>query len=166
MEENIFTFTTTEETAFKLPIQITPSWSWNMYDHIIDTVTYKYGQLKSGKDENKPVKNIILPTLRLRYRTEGFDLKDVELFIDDKDEYWKSFLVKKYHEKWARDNKIDTFIDKGSEADIDFGGVLVKDVSGSCPEIVPWESLAFCDQTNVLTGSIGNITIPPMNFLL
>lgn len=153
---DIYALCQKEETAYKQPIRINDNWRWNMYEHVVDTVTYKYGQLKNGTDkDNKPIKNVILPVLRLRYRTEGFDLKDIELFVDDKDEYWKSFLVKKYHEKWARDNQIDTFIDEGSEADIDFGGVLVKDVNDKKPEVVPWESLAFCDQTNLLSGTIG-----------
>lgn len=144
-----------EEAAFKLPVPINENWEWGMYKHIVDTITYKYGQLTQKNDGNKPIKNIILPKLRLRYRTEGFDAKDIELFVDDKDEYWKSLIVKKYHEKYVIDNKIDEFIDKASETDIDFGGVLVKDAGESAPVVVPWESIAFCDQTNVLDGTLG-----------
>src|SRR3989304_3817341 len=151
---NIYEFITTETANFRLPIPVVENWDWNMYDHIKKSVIYKYGQLLTGKTDNKATKNIILPILRLRYRTEGFDVKNITLFVDSAKNYWKSFLIKKFHERFAAKYKIDTFIDEGSETDIDFGGVLVKDTGDICPEVVSWQSIAFCDQTDILSGPI------------
>ena len=156
LHQDIFQLVKKEEEAFKLPIAVNENWGWNMRQHIIDRTTYKYGQLKEGDVRNTPIKNIILPILRLRYRTEGFDVKDIELYVDDKDYYWMSLILRKYHEYWAKENHVDTFIDSASEEDIDVGGVLVKEVEGNkFPELVPWESIAFCDQTDVLSGALG-----------
>src|SRR3990167_6488463 len=153
-KKDIYEYITEEEAAFALDIPIVDSWDWGMRDHIRKTVLYKHGQLVCGKTDDNATKNITLPILRLRYRTEGFDVKDIQLYVDDSESYWKSFLVKKFHERFAAQYKIDTFIDEGSETDIDFGGVLVKDSGDVCPEVVPWQSIAFCDQTDVLSGPI------------
>ena len=155
MEHKIYEYIKTEETNYQtLPTPIVDGWDWNMFKHIKKSVIYKFGQYLSGKSDDKPNKNIILPLLRLRYRTEGFDVKDVELFIDDRDKYFKSFLIKKFHEKWARENKIDTFIDEGVETDIDVGGVLIKNINEVRPEVVPWQRIAFCDATDIISAPI------------
>lgn len=155
MTDNVFSYILSEETAFKtIRIPITNNWDWNLYEHCVKTITYKYGQFLTGKNDDKPSKNIVLPILRLRYRTEGFDVKDIVLFVNEAKNYFKSFLIKKFHDKWARENSIDTFIDESSETDIDFGGVLVKNVNEVRPEVVPWQRVAFCDQTDILSGPI------------
>lgn len=154
--KSIYDLITAESSAYQtLPVAVAENWEWNMADHAKKTIIYKYGQLLTGKTDNKATKNIILPILRLRYRTEGFDVKDIVLFVDSAKDYWKSFLVKKFHERFVAKYKIDTFIDEGSETDIDFGGVLVKDTGEICPEVVSWQSIAFCDQTDILSGPIG-----------
>jgi hypothetical protein len=84
------------------------------------------------------------------YRTEGFDVKDIELYVDNPDEYYKSFLVKKYHTKWALENEIDTFIDEVVESYTDYGGALVRNTNKKRPEVVDLRTLAFCNQTNLL----------------
>lgn len=141
------------------PITVIDGYDFNFKEHIRTSVLYKNSQLESGKNkgqgDEKPVKNITLPILRLQYRTEGFDVKDIELFVDDAKNYYKSFLVKKYHTKWARENHMDTFIDQLVESYVDFGGVLVKRTKGAIPEVVPLQSIAFCDQTDLLSGPIG-----------
>lgn len=156
LHSDIFQLVKKEEEAFKLDISVNDNWRWNMRQHIIDRTTYKYGQLKTGDVLNTPMKNIILPILRLRYRTEGFDVKDIEPYVDDKDFYWMSLVVRKYHDDWALENRLDDVIDASSVEDIDVGGLLMKEVEGSkCPEVVPWEAVAFCDQTDALAGAIG-----------
>ena len=149
-----YSYIVSEQENFRLPVPVAENWDWNMPDHIKKGVIYKYGQLLTGKNDDKATKNIILPILRLRYRTEGFDVKDINLYVDSAKDYWKSFLVKKFHERFAAKYKIDIFIDEGSETDIDMGGVLVKDSNEVCPEVVPWQSVAFCDQTDILSGPI------------
>jgi hypothetical protein len=153
--QNVYDLIKGEEANYKLKIPITENWEWNMYDHIKMAVLYKNAKFINGtNDGNRPYKNIIRPILNLQYRAEGFDVKDIILFIDDPENYYKSFLVKKFHERWARENNIDTFIDQLVESFVDFGIVLVKNVKDVRPEVVPMQRLAFCDQTSILSGPI------------
>jgi|TARA_Y100000310_G_C20684969_1_gene818392 hypothetical protein len=152
--QDIYSYITSEETNYALPVQVIGDYNWNMKDHIETSILYKNSTYKSGKDDNKPFKNITRPILNLQYRAEGFDVKDIELFVEDKENYYKSFLVKKFHEKWARENDIDTFIDDMVESYVDFGGVLIKKVDKAVPEVVPMQSIAFVDQTDILSGPI------------
>lgn len=156
---DIYEFIKTQEQSMLQPIFVNDNYSWSFKEHVKLTILYKNFQLENGKNkgqiDEKPVKNITLPILRLQYRTEGFDVKDIELFVNDAKNYYKSFLVKKYHTKWARENEIDTFIDEMVESYVDFGGALIKKTSNAVPEVVPISSIAFCDQTNLLSGPIG-----------
>src|SRR3990167_5847295 len=102
---NIYEFITTEENSYKaLGIEVSDGFPWHMACHIKLTNLYKNSQFETGKDDNKPYKNITRPILNLQYRTEGFDVKDIELYVNEAKNYYKSFLLKKYHEKWAREN--------------------------------------------------------------
>lgn len=149
-------FITSQEAAYRQPVPINDTYSWSMPEHIKTTVNYKNSQLNTGNPGGlKPVKNITRPILNVQYRAEGFDVKDIVLYVNSAKDYYKSFLVKKYHEMWARENNIDTFIDAMVESFVDFGGALVKYVNGKRPEIVPLQSIAFCDQTDILSGPIG-----------
>lgn len=152
MATNIFNYITEQEASYNDPSGITlpDGSSWSMKEHLRVSSLYKNSQLITGKDDDKPVKNITRPILNLQYRATGFDVKDIEIFIDDYDNYYKSFLTRKYHNRWARENDIDTFIDSLVESYVDFGGVLVKNVNEIKPDVVPLQSLAFCDQTNLL----------------
>lgn len=151
----IFSYIIAEENRYNSHgVSIVDNWEWKMREHIELTIKYKNSTFKKGKDENKPFKNIIRPILNLQYRAEGFDVKDIELFVNNKEEYYKSFLVKKFHEKWARQNNLDTFIDNLVESYVDFGGALVKN-GDEKPEVIPLVSLAFCDQTDILSGAFG-----------
>lgn len=125
-----------------------------MYDHIRLSTLYKHGQLESGKTDDKPVKNIIKPILNVAYRSEGFDVKDITPFVNSSKDSYKSFLVRKYHNRWARKWNIDTFIDEMVESYTDFGLSLVKNVNQERPEVVPLQRIAFCDQTDILAGVI------------
>lgn len=156
MSQTIYEYVKKEEANYRtLPIQVADNYEWQMYEHIRRTVLYKNSQFTTGNnDSTRPYKNVIRPILNLQYRAEGFDVKDIELFVNDPQEYYKSFLLKKYHEKWARENDIDTFIDDMVESYIDFGGALVKDVNAERPIVVPMQQLAFCDQTDILSGAI------------
>src|SRR3990167_4561978 len=154
MTNDIYSYILEQEVAFRLPVRIMENYEWSAYEHINTTVLYKNSTYKTGKDDNKPFKNIIRPILNLQYRAEGFDVKDIVLFINDKYKYFKSFLVRKYHEIWARQNDLDTFIDEMVESYVDFGAALVKDVNNIRPEVVPLQRLVFFDQTDILSGPI------------
>src|SRR3990167_8367515 len=143
-----------EETLFKTArIEVAGNYFWSFFEHILKSFLYKNSQFVKGPDENKPFKNIIRPILNLQYHTEGFDVKHIELFINDSEKYFKSFLIRKYHEKWAREEGLDTFIDELVESYVDYGGTLVKRMKNGV-EVVPFQRLAFCDQTNLLSGVI------------
>src|SRR5690606_14938177 len=109
---------------------------------------------KGENDGSRPFKNIIRPILNVAYRTEGFDVKDIVPFVNDLKNYYKSFLVKKFHPRWARENDIDTFIDDMVESYVDYGLALVKNVNDVRPEVVELQTIAFCDQTDILGGPL------------
>ena len=90
--QNVFDYITTEENAYQTQqVPVVEGWEWNMWEHIKLTILYKNTQLITGKSDDKPVKNITLPLLRLQYRTEGFDVKDIVLFVNETKNYYKSF---------------------------------------------------------------------------
>lgn len=127
-----------------------------MKDHIKTSFYYKHGRLLSGNNEDTPVKNITRPILNLAYRAEDLDVKDITLYIDDPDSYHLSFLIKKYHDDvFAVENNIDEFIDDAKESKIDYGGGLVKKAKDAKPEVIDLQSIAFCDQTDMMKGPIG-----------
>lgn len=155
-KETIYDFITKEESAYALPIEPIEGWQWSMKDHIKKCTLYHWSQLLSGNPgNNKPVKNIIYPILNLQYRAEGFDVKDIEIYVDDFKSYYKSFLIKKRHDNWAREEEIDTFIDEMVESYVDFGGALIKRIKGVRPEVVPLQSISFCNQSDMLSRPIG-----------
>lgn len=152
--KDIYSFISAEENAYQsLPIQVSDGYEWHMAKHIKLTNLYKNSQYETGKNDDKPFKNITRPILNLQYRAEGFDVKDIELFVNEAKNYYKSFLLKKYHEKWSRENEIDIFIDDLVESYVDFGGALAKK-AGAKLEVVPLQRVAFADQTDILSGPI------------
>ncbi len=153
MNQDIYSFITQEESVFRTrKVPIRENYEWSMYDHITTTILYLNSKYKNSQDE--PFKNIIRPILSLQHRATGFDVKDIVIYINDITKHFKSFLVRKFHEVWARKNHIDTFIDELIASYVDFGGVLIKDLNENRPEVVPLERLAFCDQTDMLSGPI------------
>ncbi len=163
----VFSYITTEEAAFKTTrIPLTTSKDWNMHEHIERCTNVANAWFHTGKnDGTRPYMDIVTPIINVAFRSEGFDVKDIVPYVDDKDNYYKSFLVKKFHPQWARTNKLDTFIDEVAESSIIYDLVLVKNVNETRPEVVPLQSIAFCDQTDVLSGPIcikHQYTVPDM----
>ena len=154
MDNNAYSFIQGEKSSFKKPIILVEGWNFSWITHIRRSVLYKNSQFEEANDnrETRPFKNIVRPILNVQYRTEGFDVKDIEIYVNDPQNYYKSFLVKKFHEKWALQHEMDTFIDEVVESYVDFGGVLVKNVDDIRPEVVNLQSIAFCDQTDFLSG--------------
>lgn len=153
---DIFEYITSQEANYKRPIPLNDVWSWGMAEHIKTTVLYTNSQLLTGKNDFKPVKNITLPILNLQHRTEDIELKDVQIYVDDPAKYHLSFLVKKYHDDvFVQENDLDTFFDELNISRIDFGAGLSKKLTKPSPEVVPLQSIVFCDQTDILSGPIG-----------
>jgi len=154
--ENIFDYIVSQEANFKQPIPINDVWNWSFVDHVKTTDLYNNSQLLTGKSDFKPVKNIIRPILNLQHRTEDIELSDVQIYVDNPDKYHLSFLVKKYHDDvFVQENDLDTFFDELNVSRIDFGGGLSKQLNKPAPEVVPLQSIAFGDQTDILSGPIG-----------
>lgn len=153
---DIFDFIKIQETMYKRPVPITDSWDWSMFDHIKTTVAYTNSRLLNGQNEFTPVKNITRPILNLQHRAEDIDVKDVQIYVNDPSKYHLSFLVKKYHDDvFVKENDIDTFFDELNVSRIDFGAGLSKKLNKPAPEVVPLQSIVFCDQTDILSGPIG-----------
>ena len=153
---DIFGYITTQESEYTNPISLPGGWDWSMKDHLETSYLYQNSQLKTGKDDMKPVKNITRPILNLQHRTEDIEVKDVQIYVNDPGKYHLSFLVKKYYEEvFVVENDLDTYFDELNISRIDYGGGLSKQLNCPCPEVVPLHSIAFCDQTDLLSGPIG-----------
>lgn len=155
--QDVFSYITQESTDYKTKnITLGDNWNWNMYEHINRSFLMKHSKFTKGSNELgvRPNKNIIRPILNVGYRSEGFDVKNIEPYVDDSENYHKSMLIRKAHPKWAVRNKIDTAIDESVESYVDYGGTLVKNVNEVRPEVVPLQRIAFVDQRNILSGSI------------
>ncbi len=155
-DHDIFSYIKTQESLYRMPIQVNEKWTWSMQDHIETSTLYNNSQLTRGKTDFTPVKNITRPILNLQHRTEDIEVKDVQIYVDDQDKYHLSFLVKKYHDDvFAVENNLDTFFDDLNISRIDYGGGLSKKLDKPCPEVVPLQTIVFCDQTDILSGPIG-----------
>ena len=153
---DIFSFIKDQENAYKQPIPLSRNWDWSMNDHIETAYLYSHSQLRTGKNDYKPVKNIVRPILNLQHRTEDIEMKDVQIYVNDSSKYHLSFLVKKYHDDvFVIENDMETFLDELNVERIDYGAGLSKQLDKPRPEVVPLQSIAFCDQTDMLSGPIG-----------
>lgn len=153
---DIFDYVERQETAYLTAIPVNEKWDWSMKDHILTSELYTNGQLVNGKSDFTPIKNITRPILNLQHRTEDIEVKDVQIYVDEPSQFHLSFLVKRYHDDvFAVENDLDTFFDELNISRIDFGGGLSKKLNKPCPETVPLQSIAFCDQTDLLSGPIG-----------
>ena len=158
--EHIFQYITSEETSYKTrEISVGENWLWNMANHLSLSFHMKWGKyLRSSNDPvtKQVYRNIILPILEFRYAAEDRDVKDIIFEAEDPENQHLSLLIKKYWDDiFTVENDLDTFIDDALEEKIDFGGCLVKKGAGAVPESIPLQSIAFCDQTDILGGPIG-----------
>lgn len=153
---NVFEYITSEENNWRTArVPLTNSKDWNMYEHIQRCTNVANGWFHRGaNDGTRPYNDIVTPIINVAFRTEGFDVKDIVPFVDDSVNYYKSFLVKKYHPQWARKHELDTFIDEVVESSVVYDLVLVKNVNQTKPEVVDLRTLAFCDQTDALAGPL------------
>jgi len=153
---DVFSYIKTEEANWRTDrVPLTHTKSWNMYEHIQRCTNVANGWFNRGENDGKrPYDDIATPIIDVAFRSEGFDVKHIVPYINDADNYYKSFLVKKFHPQWARRNELDTFIDEVVETSIIFDLALIKDVQDVRPEVVDLSTIAFCDQTDVLAGAL------------
>ena len=154
--KNIYEFIKQAETdyrtAYAEPIE---GYRWNMYNHIRRSALYKIGEIMTGKTDMTVVRNIVLPLVRLQYRLEGFNVSDVILFARNPELFYRSKILRYYHEDWAIENHIDKAIDDSVESDVDYGLKLLKRTNKKAPEVVRLTSLAFADQNDIMSAPIG-----------
>lgn len=155
-QPSIYSYVQSEESKFETEeIQVGENWWWNFRKHVQLIFHLKNGVFFTGaNDWLRAFKNIIEPMLELSYWTEDLEVKDVTFFIENAQGKILSFFVKKYHDEvYVRENDLDTLFDEITESDLDYGGVLVQR-GLKRPEVLPLNSVAFCDQTNILGGTI------------
>ncbi len=153
--QDIYQFILTEEEAYKTNrVPITKSKDWNMHEHIERCTNVANAWFHTGQnDGERPYDDIVTPIIDVSFRSEGFDVKDIIPYVNDAMNYYKSFLVKKFHPQWARKNELDSFIDELVETSIIYDLALIK--KGKVrPEVVKLQTIAFCDQTDVLSGAL------------
>lgn len=156
MDENIFDYIIQQENLFKTTkVPVTNSFEWNFKEHVERCTNVASGHFHNGKnDGNRPYDDIVSPIIDVAFRSEGFDVKDIVPFVDNSDKYYLSFIAKKYHPQWARKNELDSFIDEVVESSVIYDLVLIKNVDDRRPEVVPLQEIAFCDQTDILSGPL------------
>lgn len=154
--QDVFAYITAEKNNWRTArVPLTGSKDWNMYEHIERCTNVANGWFHKGNNDGlRPYDDIVTPVINVAFRSEGFNVSDIVPFVNEANEYYKSFLVKKYHPQWARKNELDTFIDEVVETSIIYDLVLVKNVNDVRPEVVDLKSLAFCNQIDVLAGPI------------
>lgn len=156
--QDVYSYILSEETSFKTKrVPLASNWEWSMYEHIDRSFLLKNSQFSKGSNDDfsRPFNNIIIPIANVNYRSEGFDVKDVELFVNKRDSYHLSLMARKFHNRWAKKYSIDTAIDDSVESYFDYGLALVKDINEQRPTVIDLKcDLAFCDQSDVLSGPI------------
>ena len=154
--DNVFDYIKTQENKFITErVPLTNSKDWNFKEHVERCTNVANGWFHQGKnDGNRPYDDIVTPIIDVAFRLEGFDVKDIVPFVDNVDNAHLSFLVKKYHPQWARKYELDTFIDEVVESSIIYDLVLAKDINQTRPEVVKLQDIAFCDQTDIMSGPI------------
>ncbi len=155
-DKTVYEYILTQEADYKTArIPITGSKDWNMHEHIERCTNVSNAWFHKGQNDGlRPYNDIVTPILNVARRSEGFDVKDIVPYVNKDDSYYKSFLVKKYHPQWARKYELDSFIDEMVDSSIVYDLVLVKNVNGVRPEVIPLQTIAFCDQTDILSGPI------------
>lgn len=163
MPPSIHDWIKAEETKFETDqIQVGSNWSWNFREHVQLLFHLKNGIFYTGASELgareqgmlRTFKNIMEPILNLAYWTEDIEVKDVVFYIENRMGRVLSFLIKKYHDEvYVKEHDLDTLFDEITESDLDYGGVLVQK-GVERPEVLPLNSVAFCDQTDLLGGPV------------
>lgn len=155
-DTDVFGYIKTQETAFKTTfIPIMDGYEWNFSEHVRMSTLFRDSKFTKGSNDfSRPFRNIIRRIRNLALVAMDFDVKDIMPFVNDSQFFYKSFLVRKFHPQWARKNNLDTYIDELIESYEDYGLALSKHVNQIRPEVVPLQSIAFCDQTDILSGPI------------
>ena len=155
-QTDIYQFIKAEESRFETDeIQIGENWYWNFRKHVQLIFHLVNGVFYTGQNDwTRAFKQVMRPLIRLSLWTEDIEVKDVVFFIEEQTGRALSFLIKKYHDEvYVREHDLDTVFDDISESDITYGGALAQK-GVEKPEVLPLQSIAFCDQTDILGGPL------------
>lgn len=157
MNPSIYSYIKSKENDFESDeIRIGDNWNWNFRNHVQLIFHLKNGIFYTGENNwMRAFKNIMEPILNLSYWTEDLEVKDVLFYIENSKNRVLSFLIKKYHDEvYVKEHDLDTLFDEITESDIDYGAVLVQKTNKGRPEVIELNTIAFCDQTDMLGGPI------------
>jgi hypothetical protein len=157
LSPDIYSFVKEQEADFETDeIRVGDNWYWNFRTHVQMIFHLKNGIFFTGENNwLRAFKNIMEPILNLSYWAEDIEVKDTTFYIEQDDGRVLSFLIKKYHDDvYVKEHDLDTLFDEITETDIDYGGVVVQKAKDR-PELLPLNSIAFCDQTDMLGGVVG-----------
>lgn len=156
MNATIYSYIQEQENKFQTDqVQVADNWYWNFRDHVQLIFHLKNGVFSTGaNDYMRAFQNVMEPILNLNYWTEDIEAKDVFFYIEEDNGKVLSFLVKKYYDEvYVKTHDIDALFDAVTEADLDYGGVLLQK-GLEMPEVIKLPSIAFCDQTDILGGPL------------
>lgn len=155
-DETVFDYIKQQETNWKTArVPLTSSKDWNMSEHIERCTNVANGWFHSGKNDGlRPYDDLVTPIINVAFRSEGFDAKDIVPFVNQQSKSYMSFIIKKYAPQWNRKVELDTIIDDVVETSVIYDLALVKNLSGKLPEVVDLKTIAFCDQTDVLSAPL------------
>lgn len=159
-DPSIYSWIKSEEARYQTDeIQVGDNWNWNMRSHIQLLFHLRYGVFYTGSNEwnaFRAFKNIMEPIFYLSKWTEDIELKDVVFYIEEENGRILSFLVKKYHDEiYVKRNDLDTLFDELIASDLTFGGMLSQKTNAGRPEVLQFNSIAFCDQTDLMGSPMG-----------
>ena len=153
---SIYSWVKERESQFETQeIQVGDNWYWNFRKHVQLIFHLKNGIFYTGENEwLRAFKAVMEPILELNYWTEDIEVKDVVFTIENEQGKVLSFLLKKYYDEvYIHKHNLETLFDEITESDIDYGGVLVQK-GVEIPSVLQLNSIAFCDQTDIMGGPI------------
>ncbi len=154
--QTIYDYIQAEENRFNTEdSQVGENWYFNFRKHVQLIFHLMHGVFYTGENDwMRSFKQVMRPLINLSTWTEDIEVKDVAFFIEESADHVLSFLLKKYHDEvYTREHDLDTFFDKLAESDIAYGAALVQK-GVEIPEVIPLQSVAFCDQTDMAGGPI------------
>lgn len=157
MSPDIFSYIKTEESAYQTEkVRVGDNWEWSMRDHVQIIFHLKNGVFYTGNNDwLRAFKNVMDPLLNLAYWAEDIEVKDIVLYVEKGAWRVLSFFIKKYHDEiFVKEYNLDTFLDEVTESDVDYGGVLTQETKDGA-EVIQFNAVAFCDQTDILGAPVG-----------
>lgn len=156
-KSDIYSWIKSEENSYETEeVQLGDNWYWSMRNHVQLIFHLMNSVFYTGENNwIRAFKQIMKPIIQLANWTEDIEVKDTVFYIKGDKGKALSFLIKKYHDDvYTKEHDLDKLYDDITEMDNAFGGVLVQKGDKS-PEVLPFQSIAFCDQTDILASPIG-----------